>query len=278
MLKKVSPKDPLNIPASTWNAFIDATRQSEQKKGFKSTPSTHNTPYYIKNNTGKRLPIYSVLMVTGLATDFPSSADTDANLNYFIGTEIVFKGEIPDKDSQYFNKICITQEPLEIDGVGLGVLDGIAKCNMLKKEQTIFSPFIKAYLSPIDGNTDYLSLSNFGTIELVYGQADQTETVYQAIITLGGAVVPNYFLVDLIWKSGGDSTTVYEPRIYDISLNNYLLRSTVDVASGDNPYRRPQDFNVTKATIGMAFTGGDGGVLIAWCNEHPLLGTPEVMP
>lgn len=278
MLKKVSANDPLEIPASTYNAFIDATRKTKQKNGFNSKASKHETPYYVQNKTGKRLPIYSVLMVTDLALDFPDSSDDAVNLNWFISNQIVFKGMIPDKTSIHFHKIIITQEPLEIDAVGVGIMDGFCKCNMKLKKETIYKPFVQGYLNPEDGNTDYLLLGNFGTIEAIFIPTSAVERITQGVCNLGGAVLPYYFLVELSWKSGGDSTTIYEPRLYDILLNNQVIQINVDIGAGNNPYRRPQDYNVTKATMAMGFYAENGEVLIAWANEYPLLGTAEVLP
>lgn len=279
MLKKVSPNDPLNIPASTYNAFIDATRDFQKSKGFKNSPNNHSTPYYVQNKTGKRLPIYSVLMITDLATDFPNSADDTENLNYFIGMKIVFKGEIPDKTSKHFNKILITQEPLEIDAVGIGIIDGISKCAYKVKEGTSYQPTLIPYFAVEHLNTDYLLLQTYGTIETVFIPSEVPEKVRQGVCNLNSSVIPYYFLVDLIWVSGGDSTTNYEPRLYNIALNsNTPIQFNVDIGAGNNPYRRPQDYNVTKATIGLGFWDSKGEILIAWANEYPMLGTAEVLP
>lgn len=278
MYNKVSPNDPFKFPAKLYNDLVDAVRDNEKNKGFKSKANIHSSQYFITNKTGKKLPIYSVLMITDLMIDFPDSADETENLNFFIGTAIVFKGEIPDKDSIHFNKIAIIQQPLADGETGLCVIDGLSKCNIYLKETSNYSTNLPAFLSPVDDNTDYLSLENFGTIECLFTQIPKKQETVFGVANLGGAVVPSFFLVDLVWQSGGDSDTSYEPRIYDIKLNGVLIQAGVDVASGDNPYRRPQDYNVTKADIGLAFVSGKSEVLIAWCNEYPLLGTPEVMP
>ena len=276
--KKVSPKDPFAFPARLYNDLVDAARDSKKSKGFKNNATKHDTAYYIQNKTGKRLPIYSVVMVTDLAIDLPDSADEDSNLNALVGATLVFKGEIPDKNSKYFNKICITQEPLEIDGVGKGILDGITKCQIKRKENSIFSTNIKSFVSAEDQNTDTFLLTNYGNIELIYGSASNTETVYPAIVNMNSILVPSFFPVNLSWVSGGDSTSDYEPRIYNILVNNAVVKTNTDIAALNNPYRRPQDYNVTKATMGMAFCSSDGDILIAWANEYPLVGTAEVIP
>lgn len=279
MLEHVSKGNKLEIKADTWNRMIDATRQFEKKKSFGNIANSHKTEFYVQNKTGKRLPIYSVVMITDLSNDVSASADEDANLNEFIAMQIVFKGEIPDINSPHFNKTIITQEPLEIDAVGVGKIEGITKCNIFLEENSFYSDNLPSFVRPETGNTDYLLLANYGSIETVFSGNYKKSEVTQAVINLGGAVQPNYFLVDLVWKSGGDSDTDYSPRIYDIFVNNTVIKTDVDIAAGNNPYRRPQDYNITKANIGMAFfTDSPDDVLIAWANEYPLIGTAEVIP
>lgn len=273
MLKKVNPKDPLEIPASTYNAFIDATRTFQQKKGFRNTANVHNTPYLIHNATGKRLPIYSVVMVTGIALELPATADEDTVFNAFVGMPIVFKGEIPDKNSEFFYKICITQEPLEIDGVGKGIVDGLSKCKIKVDDNSAIGVGINSYYLPIDQNTDELRLSAYGFIEDFFHSTSEKV----GIANLSRTAMPYFFNVGMTWKSGGDDTTSYTPRLYDLYTNGAIINRDVDVSTGNHPYRRPQDYNVTKATTGLGIMDSNGNVLISWCNEYPQLGTPEVM-
>ena len=276
--RKVSPKDPFAFPARLYNDLIDVSRDNKKRKGFRNVATKHETDYYIQNKTGKRLSIYSVVMITDIVNDFPDSADDDINLNFLIEMKIVFKGEIPDKTSTHFNKICILQQPLEIDEIGVGLIDGLSKCNLYLNETDIFTPTLPSFARPLDQNTDYLVIGNYGTIEVLFNQVPVKQKSVFGVVNLGGAVVSSYFLVDLVWKSGGDSDTDYEARIYDIKLNDVVIKADTDIAANDNPYRRPQDYNITKADIGLAFIGGTGDVLIAWCNEYPLIGVAEVMP
>ncbi len=291
MLPHVGRTERIDIKASTMNKIIDATNNFGRRNAFGNNATKHYTDFYIKNKTGKKLPIYSVVMITDIENDFSDSADEAENLNEFIGMKIVFRGGIPDKDSPYFDKICILQQPLDIDEVGVGIINGLSKCYTVVKESENFSYLIKSYLRAEHNNTDYLVRSNFGNLELFFS-VDSSGVIKNipqlSVVNVGSASLPSYFLVDMIWKSGGDSTTEYEPRIYDIVASNAvnaannILKADVDPASGKNPYRRPLDFNVTKANRGLAYYSpeeNETGILIVWCNEYPMLSsTPEVMP
>lgn len=291
MLNHVTKGQKLDISAKEWNEVVDATNSFLRKKAFGNLPSKHSTDFYIKNKTGKKLPIYSIVMISGIENELSDSADEAAKLNEFLAAKLVFTGEIPDKDSPNFNKICIIQQPLAIDEVGVGVVDGLSKCFCVVKESENFNSSLKSYLRVEHDNTDYLIRGHFGNLELFFSTDDSGDTKNEpklAVANVGSASYPSYFLVDMIWKSGGDSTTEYEPRIYDIVLTNtstatnQILKPDVDPSSGKNPYRRPLDYNVTKANRGLAFYSpeeNESGILIAWCNEYPMLsGTVEVLP
>lgn len=280
MLRRVVKGDKVSISANTFNQVIDATNAYLRKPSFGNEANKHKSEYLIKNKTGKKLPIYSVVMITDIENDFPDSADETGNLNFLIGMKIVFKALIPDKSSLFFDKICITQEPLAPDAVGVGILDSMSKCVYKIKEKDNYTPNLPSFFRAEDQNTDNLFLSNYGGMEVVYSSNhDKKDEIGYGVVNLGNVKKQFYFPVDLTWKSGGDSTSSYTARIYDIVLNGKIIKSDVDIALGNNPYRRPQDYNVTKATLGLAFCSGtEENILIAWANEYPLLGDAEIIP
>jgi hypothetical protein len=119
-LKKVQPGDALKIPASTFNTFIDAARDFQQRTrhlGQQATP-THRSAgiVLVRNESGYDRDRFDVLAVSG-SVFTPSDLDAFKN-------DVVLTGATPTAGRDD-GKFVILQEPLEDGAIGRAVLSGV---------------------------------------------------------------------------------------------------------------------------------------------------------
>lgn len=119
-LKKVQPGDPLQIPAASFNMFIDAARahrdrQHTQDQGAQPTMRTGGMAL-VKNASGADQDRFAVL---GINT--PIILPTD-NLNGF-KNRVAFNVVVPTAD--HAEKFVILTEPLAAGRLGKGMVSGV---------------------------------------------------------------------------------------------------------------------------------------------------------
>jgi len=127
-MKKVNPGDHLEIPAATYNAFIDAAREvqsrpfdtSNRPRPFAASDATIIT---VRNSSDVNRDRFDVLYVSS-----PIFSPTDS-LEAF-QREIVFDGRLPSTNGTpppalYLGKIAILVEPVRAGGLGRAIISGV---------------------------------------------------------------------------------------------------------------------------------------------------------
>jgi hypothetical protein len=119
-LKKVRAGDPLVIPASAYNAMVDAAlahQQDQYNFGGERRGSLRQTGIVsVRNDTGEICPRFGVLGVTGPLI-LPSD-DADA-----FKERIVLAGTTP--TAAHVGRFVVTLEPVPIGGIGRAFVDGV---------------------------------------------------------------------------------------------------------------------------------------------------------
>jgi len=117
MLRKAKPGEPLRIPASTFNAFIDTANIVNRKK-ITVDMKSKNRPgiILVKNISGEAYDKYDVF---GLGDNFfdPTIDDTQFE------SQVILEGDIPDTDL-HMEKWAIALEPIEDDDIGVAMISG----------------------------------------------------------------------------------------------------------------------------------------------------------
>lgn len=106
-MRKVQSGDPLVIPASSYNTFIDCakdylSRRQNTLQGKSSNVSTR--PIYIKNQSGQDCGRFAILGIDGVLHDPDTAADSFQN-------QVVLTGTVPTAASHGNGKFVILQEP-----------------------------------------------------------------------------------------------------------------------------------------------------------------------
>ncbi|MGL6195838.1 MAG: hypothetical protein ACRC2T_13560 [Thermoguttaceae bacterium] len=162
--KHVRQGDPLVIPASTYNAMLDAAQAVRNRNIMLSPPSRGFDSLYIhiSNDTGIDLYKFDVV---GLAEPMETGDD---------GT-IIFSGVIPQKAHR--GKFAILQADAPADAIVRACVHGVTFARLYHegtKEPT--------NCDIIDGNTSWLK--SRGTTEVLWSQPDTAER--WAVIRIGG--------------------------------------------------------------------------------------------
>jgi hypothetical protein len=187
-LKKVRPGDPLNYPAATHNAFIDAANWVRSKQLNQSSgPSvTEADPcvVLVKNGTGDDLGRFAVLTLGDPLILHSDSADGFAE-------RVTFAGDTPDADTP--GKFCITIEPIADGDCGRAVVMGAIQV------QIDVTDADHKFADVSDGDTDKLKSGGSGAAQIIWKETG-TGTKW-AIVRLGAT--GNQIFMVKVYKDGG---------------------------------------------------------------------------
>jgi hypothetical protein len=120
-LAKVSPGQPLRIPAETFNAFVDAavayqaSRTSRQAEGGANLPAAGIVT--VRNDSGADQDRFAVL---GIGSPLILPTENAAAFQERVAMAVV----APDKDT-HVDRICILQEPVAAGKLGRGLILGV---------------------------------------------------------------------------------------------------------------------------------------------------------
>ncbi|MGD8453668.1 MAG: hypothetical protein PVJ57_17790 [Phycisphaerae bacterium] len=119
-LSKVNPGDVLNIPASAYNAFVDAAAAHQQRQfnvgGAPRSNFRQTGIVSVRNDTGAVCPRFGVLGISGPLI-WPSD-DADA-----FKERVVLTGTTP--TAAHVGRFVVTLEPIPIGGIGRAFVDGV---------------------------------------------------------------------------------------------------------------------------------------------------------
>lgn len=170
-LQHVNPNDPLVIRAATWNAFVDAARETKKGPRIGAGPNERlplvpSVEVYVKNTTGGTLAEWSVVTPTGYATD-PDSEPIEAR------KRPVFEVSAPVATDDL---ILLTVEPIANGRIGRAVATGIAVAVVNVTDAA------HRFAVPIIGNLFQLNSATCGPARLSVPAAVGTE---KRLVVLG---------------------------------------------------------------------------------------------
>ena len=176
-LAKVSPGQPLRIPADTFNAFVDAavayqaTRTSRQAEGGANLPTAGIVT--VRNDSGADQDRFAVL---GIGTPLILPTENAAAFQERVAVAVV----APDEDA-HVDRICILQEPIAAGKLGRGLILGITpvRLNVQVEEDRV--------ASVVTGETGSLKTGSTGAARILWKEAG-TGAVWGIVqIPSGGA-------------------------------------------------------------------------------------------
>lgn len=203
-LQKVASGDPLEIPADTWNAVLDATRdfqarRNDQRQGQRSGQSRDNI-ILVANSGGSDLPQFAAVALTSVVLS------PDDSLPEFLRGPIWSVVLTADLDSSFDDPtlgvmpMAICLEPIPVGGVGRAQAVGIVPCTVNITDET----HARVRLSR---DSDYASSAFDGTAQILWKEAGTGElwAVLQLPTTAVVGDVPYIWQkVDQDWVDGNN--------------------------------------------------------------------------
>ena len=133
-MKKVRTGDPLRIPAATFNTFIDAARDFQQRQRntvqLPQVSSASEGIVLVKNNSGADCPRFGILGVDGVLYDPVSNPERFKNSTAVVGVTPV--------ETNHKGKFVVLLEPLKDGGIGRARISGTTcvQLNVLSEGHT----------------------------------------------------------------------------------------------------------------------------------------------
>jgi hypothetical protein len=154
-LRKVASGDPLVIPATAYNAFIDAARANQSGKslvGYAGGAGALSTIVPVRNNCGADRARFDVLGISG--TVFAPS-DLDAFQNYPVLTGVT-------PTTAHAGAFVVLLAPVKNNEIGLGLVEGIVpvQVNVTRTDHRL--------AEATNGDATRLTSSAVGSAQLLY--------------------------------------------------------------------------------------------------------------
>jgi hypothetical protein len=202
-LKKVQSGDKLKIPASTYNAFIDAAQAVKDNNNFLSSTNKNSDSrkVLVQNNSGGNLDKFSILGI-----DSPYITPTENETDF--QERITIVGVTPEDGSggsgsdDHRGRFIVLQEPIPNGKIGRGILAGetIVKINVIDEDHN--------YAEVTDSQSGYLTSTDSGSARILWKKSG-TGQVW-AYIRIGDSYPPVLFgVVSSPPTSGEAEITLY---------------------------------------------------------------------
>ncbi len=255
-LKKVQSGSPLVIPAQTFNAFIDAARDYQDRQhGQHSTgmPSPRGDLVLIKNASGADRARFDIL---GIDTIVINPTD---NFTEFTNRPAL-SGVTP-TEADHWGKFAILAEPIRNGALGLGWLAGMCPVKVLVSKEA------HGHADVYSGVTAILRSSGSGAAQILWKESGTG--VKWAVVRLG-RWSPSVFPVNLTQTGGSQGTnstaaswtyTVIDP------VTDETLETNVNPTVSPHKWKRPSAGWMIKATFGHAHYNAQGQLVLGWINE-----------
>ncbi len=215
-LKKVSTGDSLVIPANTYNAFIDAAADFQQRikprqklaqqsqRSMSLLPGAGAGVIWLRNDSPMDCWRYFVLGLDVPIHEPQSFMDTEGS---FVD-QVAFSGVWPEPTAHGLtDKHAILLEPIVAGGMGRALIHGICQVRMIIEDDT--HQFAKA---PV-GFPAFMTSSAVGSTQILWKEQDVAPgQPCWAIVKLGVPSVPSNTMIPCkVWQDGGttdgDATT-----------------------------------------------------------------------
>ncbi len=263
-LKKVQSGQPLVIPASAYNAFIDAALDFRQRtahlgQGAQSSFSQASI-VLVRNDSGSNQNRMSVLGV-----DTPI-IDPSANEEEF-KNRVALSCVAPAADT-HEGKFVVLAEPIASGKIGRAYAAGVCPVKIDVPDED----HEWRYAEIADGVTANLKVSMQGSAGILWRVGGTG--VQWAVVRLGKPIPMHVFPVDLT-QYGGEQGDEENPATwtYDVLdvVTGETLESGVDPVAAPHKWQRPSVGQMIAATFGYAHYQDDGAggleLVLGWINE-----------
>ena len=263
-LKKVQSGQPLVIPASAYNAFIDAAldfRQRTAHLGQGAQPSfSQASIVLVRNDSGSNQNRMAVLGV-----DTPI-IDPSANEEEF-KNRVALSCVAPAADT-HEGKFVVLAEPIASGKIGRAYAAGVCPVKIDVPDED----HEWRYAEIADGITANLKVSMQGSAGILWRVGGTG--VQWAVVRLGKPIPMHVFPVDLT-QYGGEQGDEENPATwtYDVLdvVTGETLESGVDPVAAPHKWQRPSVGQMIAATFGYAHYQDDGSggleLVLGWINE-----------
>ena len=269
-LAKVRSGQPMRIPASAYNAFVDAAKankgvKQDAKRGMRREQTGGVT--LIKNTSGATIQRFGVLGVDGPV--FLPSDSLDA-----FKRDVALTGSTPVAVS-HTGKFVVALEPIAAGDIGKACAEGVCITQVNFPDPNVSDP---QFAEISNGVTANLVAKHRGDAEILWheGVPGGGGTVW-AIVRIGDSNAAAIFPVNLTQVGGVDGTGA-SPATWTYDVFDALPIGGFDpnlppIVTAANPtaapsvWARPATGSVVKATAGLAFYDDSGALALAWINE-----------
>lgn len=257
VLKKVQRGQPLVIPASTYNAFVDAAqdyqrrRLSQESAGLSTSRDADMV--LVKNASGADRARFEILGISA-----PVFTPTD-NLDEF-RNRVALTGVLPTA-ATYWGKFVILAEPIRNGALGLGWLSGVCpvKIDMANANHW--------HADVADNVAANLKSAGGGAAQILWKESGTG--VKWAVVRLG-RWSPTVFPVNLT-QTGGSQGTNTTPASWTYSVidpvTSQTLATAVNPTASPHKWKRPSAGWMIAATFGYAHFNAQAQLVLGWINE-----------
>ena len=252
--------EPLQIPAATYNAMLDAA-QAHRNRPINLAP--HGASYdslfiHVVNATGQSLQRFDVVGLDGPSESPSNSQNTDAFCN-----RIVFKGVKPQK--KHKGKFAVLQQDASPNMVVRACVYGVTVAKAKANSYSDYGTEPK-YCDIKENETGYLTFGGSGA-EILWS-ANSLQNNW-AIIRIGSGK-STLFPVKLE-KTGGEQgddekAASWKYKVTD-AMTDEKLEENVDPTASPHQWKRPNIGAIAEASFGYAHYDKDDKLVLGWINE-----------
>jgi len=263
-LRKVMPGESLQIPASAYNAFVDAAADHRNRMtGLERHPGLSTAPggiVMVRNTSGSDRARFDVMGIEG-----PVILPAD-NLVEFIN-RVALDCDLPGEDHR--DTFVVLMDPLPSGAMGRAWASGVCPVRI-----DMAGGSALRYAAGIEGVSTHLAARRRGAAAILWREG--SSGVQWAVIRLGTPVPLHVIPVEL-QQTGGDQGDEDNPATwtYEVkdAMTGEILAADVDPVDAPHMWRRPDIGWMEPATFGHAHfrddTYGGDELVIGWINETP---------
>jgi hypothetical protein len=275
-MKKVNPGQKLRIPASTYNAFIDAAVAHQKRAHDVSASDAVRTPSataLVRNDTGVAQGRFAVLGIAGFIIEPADNLDGFHERTALVGVAPIAAGSEGVGELHTEDSFAILAEPLDDGEIGRAWIHGAAPVLVDVDDES------HRYAKLVHGETGHLITAESGPVVILWREATDVVPVW-AVVRWGSANAGQMaFPVNLVQVGGTQGTdSTAASWTYDVfGLDDAVAALVEDAAPTTSPHqwRRPTLGEMSQATFGYAHwqSDGEGGreLVLGWINEVPLV-------
>jgi len=259
--RKVSPGDPLVIPAAAYNTFVDTARDYLDRRndqGQEAHPAARDSGIVlVRNDAGEDVTSrFAVLGIDGPVIAPADNADEFAN-------RVILSGKVP-YVATHAGRFIILLEPLAAGAIGYGVVSGVtaAKVDVADEDH--------AFADVENENWSQLKSGATGAAQILWKESGTGYNKW-ALVRLGNpAGAGTVFPVNLTQVGGSQGTTTAPASwTYDVvdAASGATLATAVNPTASPHKWKRPSAGWMIAATFGYAHYNADAQLVLGWINE-----------